>query len=528
MTFNDISTGSITNRFWDFGNGITTNTTATNFAITYSGVGTNNVSLTVSGSAGVNTLTRTNYIVVTNPAPVIVSNGTSLVGESCTNGAIDPGETVTLNFGLRNTGAFSTTNLVATLLSGGSILAPSGPQTYGAMASGGATVRSFSFVAMGSCGDTINAVLHLQDGSVNFGSIAFPLTLGQASPFVENFDAVTVPALPVNWTTSATGAQSGWVTTAALADTSPNSAFSADAGDVGLNDLTTPVINAPATPAQFTFRQRYDLEAPGAGGTTFDGGVLEIAIDGGAFQDVIAAGGSFVSGGYNKTVSSSHSNPLAGRPAWGGNSVSFITTILDLPAAALGHAVQFRWLCGTDDSTSGNGWYVDTISMGGFVCCTTPPTVTTQPQNQAVFPGQTAVFNVSASGSLPLAYQWRFGGSEIPGATAGSYSVFNAQPADAGGYDVVITNAANTVTSSIATLSLLAPPTLLYPHLNSNGQFNFIVSGSTGYNYAIEQSTNFSNWTTLRTLTNVSGEVQFSDTNLPVSPFRAYRARLVP
>ena len=50
VTFTDSSTGSITNRAWDFGNGDTSNTTATSVQYTYNADGTNNVSLIVSGA----------------------------------------------------------------------------------------------------------------------------------------------------------------------------------------------------------------------------------------------------------------------------------------------------------------------------------------------------------------------------------------------------------------------------------------------------------------------------------------------
>ncbi|MBL0129938.1 MAG: hypothetical protein IPP43_01460 [Chitinophagaceae bacterium] len=36
-----------------------------------------------------------------------------------------------------------------------------------------------------------------------------------------------------------------------------------------------------------------------------DGGVLEISINGGAYQDILAAGGSFVAGGYSGDISAS-------------------------------------------------------------------------------------------------------------------------------------------------------------------------------------------------------------------------------
>ena len=64
-------------------------------------------------------------------APLLVSNSFALVAEGCPNGVVDPAETVTVNFGLKNIGTANTTNLVATLLAAGGILSPSGPQTYG-------------------------------------------------------------------------------------------------------------------------------------------------------------------------------------------------------------------------------------------------------------------------------------------------------------------------------------------------------------------------------------------------------------
>jgi PKD repeat protein len=63
VTFTDTSTGIITNRFWDFGDGNTTNTTATALGHSYTIGGTNTVSLTVFGPQGSSNQTRTAYIV---------------------------------------------------------------------------------------------------------------------------------------------------------------------------------------------------------------------------------------------------------------------------------------------------------------------------------------------------------------------------------------------------------------------------------------------------------------------------------
>ncbi|HUJ09718.1 MAG TPA: DNA/RNA non-specific endonuclease [Verrucomicrobiae bacterium] len=61
VTFSDTSTGSITNRFWDFGDGGTTNITTNVVAHTYA-AGTYNVTLVVSGSDGVSTNFQAGYI----------------------------------------------------------------------------------------------------------------------------------------------------------------------------------------------------------------------------------------------------------------------------------------------------------------------------------------------------------------------------------------------------------------------------------------------------------------------------------
>jgi hypothetical protein len=73
VVFTDLSGGIITNRFWDFGDGNTTNTALLSVTHTYTAVGTNNVSLAVSGPFGLDALTRTNYIVVANPAPIALT-----------------------------------------------------------------------------------------------------------------------------------------------------------------------------------------------------------------------------------------------------------------------------------------------------------------------------------------------------------------------------------------------------------------------------------------------------------------------
>ena len=120
---------------------------------------------------------RVNAVV---PCATAVASGSTIVNESCppANGAIDPGETPTVNLRLMNSGTGPTSNLVATLQPNANVLAPSGPQTYGAMAPGTTAGRDFTFTAAGNCGDVITLTLQLQDGATSLGTASYTFTLG--------------------------------------------------------------------------------------------------------------------------------------------------------------------------------------------------------------------------------------------------------------------------------------------------------------------------------------------------------------
>jgi hypothetical protein len=377
---------------------------------------------------------------------LLVSNSFTLTAEGCPNGAVDPGERVTMSFGLKNIGTGNTLNLVATLLPSAGVLSPSGPQTYGVIGANGALgTRSFNFTASGSCGTTITATLDLQDGTANLGRVSFSFLLGKQSVtnlFSENFDGVTAPALSPGWTTSASGAASGWVTSTTSSDTAPNAVFSPDPASAGVNELDSPVITLPADPGQLTFRHSYDLES------TYDGGVLEIAIAGGGWTDILSAGGSFVSGGYVSTLSGFYSNPLAGRSAWTGTSGGFITTVVNLPMAASGWPIQLRWRCGSDDGVGRLGWYVDSIALGtsAVVCCASSP-ATSLPSAILSFSraqSQVSIGFLGISGSnYVLEYKhslhdptWKPVSALVPGAGGVMYLQDTNAPADSGFYRV--------------------------------------------------------------------------------------------
>lgn len=84
-----------------------------------------------------------------------------------------------------------------------------------------------------------------------------------------------------------------------------------------------------------------------------------------------------------------------------------------------------------------------------------PPVITQEPQGDTADIGQTATFEVAATGTLVLHYQWRKNGVNISGATSATFTTPILDSADQGNqYSVIITNVAGADTSAIATLTL--------------------------------------------------------------------------
>ena len=320
------------------------------------------------------------------PGNFITGGGSSLVS-SGPNGALDPGEVVTVSLAARNVGGpdmiCTATGFTGTLQASGGVTAPSAPQNYGTLCSGGPAVfRDFSFTVDPGlpCGSAVTISLVMADGATNYGTLTYTFITGNLGPsYTENFDSVTAPALPAGWTTSFSGSGLAVGTSTTSPDTPPNDAFLTEHGSNGLSELTSPIIAiAAGEPSRLTFRNLFNTEP------TFDGLVLEISIDGGAFQDILDAGGTFVTGGYNSMLDIDPSNPLHGRMAWTGLSAgydfapAYITTIVTLPAGASGHNIQLKWRQGSDNfdvPSSNPGSRIDTISIVKPVCGGSTPAV---------------------------------------------------------------------------------------------------------------------------------------------------------
>src|SRR5262249_15189251 len=104
-----------------------------------------------------------------------------------------------------------------------------------------------------------------------------------------------------------------------------------------------------------------------------------------------------------------------------------------------------------------------TTSLLATLTVLVPPSVTVQPQSRTNNLNASASFNVVATGTSPLSYQWRFNGTNLAdggqfsGASSSSLGIDSVQPMNAGSYSVVVTNIVGSTTSAVAALTVLLP-----------------------------------------------------------------------
>ena len=136
-----------------------------------------------------------------------------------------------------------------------------------------------------------------------------------------------------------------------------------------------------------------------------------------------------------------------------------------------------------------------------------PPSITSQPKVQIMTVGATATFTVTAAGTAPLAYEWRFNDANLADKTNRSLSLPNVQLTNAGNYTVVVTNAFGSVTSRVAalmftTIHRLGGITANPDHSISLNLAGVVPSPFAPYYdlYPLEASMNLVDWSPLATL----------------------------
>ncbi len=126
----------------------------------------------------------------------------------------------------------------------------------------------------------------------------------------------------------------------------------------------------------------------------------------------------------------------------------------------------------------------------GSTATSQAPVITSQPADVSVYEGSAATFDVGATGSAPLSYQWKKNGAEIMGAIAASYTTpMTALSDSASAYSVIVTNAAGSVTSNSAVLTVTPDPSIRTQPVSvsvtagNTATFSVAVSGTSPFTY---------------------------------------------
>lgn len=142
----------------------------------------------------------------------------------------------------------------------------------------------------------------------------------------------------------------------------------------------------------------------------------------------------------------------------GPNFAGTASPVLQLNNVQLAHAGNYSVVISNSVGTA--------TSSNAVLNVISPPVITVQPASQTVDEGATVLLSVTAAGSAPLFYQWRYNGSDlsdggaVSGAARSSLTLANVQPTHSGNYSVIVSNAAGITTSVGAVLSVRAGLTL--------------------------------------------------------------------
>jgi hypothetical protein len=133
-------------------------------------------------------------------------------------------------------------------------------------------------------------------------------------------------------------------------------------------------------------------------------------------------------------------------------------SVMSFHTNVLATGTKDQWLAAMSDASH---WSFGSSGAlpSGTISVVSCPAISMQRVDQSVCDGSPAQFNVSATGSAPLAYQWRRNGValvdnvHVQGSHTPTLVINPVHAADLGQYDVVVSNPCGSVTSTTATLA---------------------------------------------------------------------------
>jgi hypothetical protein len=143
------------------------------------------------------------------------------------------------------------------------------------------------------------------------------------------------------------------------------------------------------------------------------------------------------------------------------------------------------------DEVAFYGYALDSGTIAAhYAAAAEPPTVYLQPAPASLerYEGPALQYTASASGTPPLAYQWRKNSAPISGATTTVLNFASIAASDTASYDLVVANAMGATTSSVVTLTVLGAATayegqVLAKHALDYWRFNETNGSTIAYDY---------------------------------------------
>ena len=184
--------------------------------------------------------------------------------------------------------------------------------------------------------------------------------------------------------------------------------------------------------------------------------LLRIDLDGTVANDTVYAWFNWTNLSVEPTLATaSTTNNTANEDGW--NNIRF--------DANGGNPSGTNTVLAVDEFRLGNSFADVTPYSSGSV---QPPTITVHPTDVTTTETYPATFSVSVLGTAPIRYQWYFNtNTPLANQTNAAMTISNVQPGDVGNYLCVVTNDGGAVTSSPATLTVLAP---IVPGISSQPQ----------------------------------------------------------
>jgi hypothetical protein len=178
-----------------------------------------------------------------------------------------------------------------------------------------------------------------------------------------------------------------------------------------------------------------------------------------------------------------------------------------------------------NDGGASNNIVTQAFTVNVVLPGTSKPSLTSTLTNKVTVAGKTASFSVAATGTAPLAYQWKFNGANLALATNAALTLSGITTNQAGTYSVAVSNVAGSTNSMASLIVYATAAASLTSASPASGQFALTVSGVSGYQYAVQASTDMVHWVSLQTNT---APFTFVDTNASQFSRRFYRSVSLP